>query len=194
MFFFKFSCWSKFHVNIITSSRVMTIFFCKGLTRNLEIGNTPIWILPNIWRLGQVRNSKFVTNVFNEILLHAAKYQIYSFYRFWVIKGKLAGWWKNYPLCFPLRGTQSASYPYLQSGLDVFKINLTDLIQVSIEAFWHSYTWYLKHLRMRKLQLFINKYYLQVFWHDMDFKHTMGILFDIWSLSMTLSTWSCDFF
>ena len=103
-FFLKRSYWSKFHVNIITSSRVMAIFFCKGLTRNLEIGNTPIWILPNIWRLGQVRNSKFVTNVFNEILLHAAKYQIYSFYRFWVIKGKLAGWWKNYPLCFPLRG------------------------------------------------------------------------------------------
>ena len=36
----KFSYWSKFHVNIITGSGVMTIFFYKGLTRNSEIGNT----------------------------------------------------------------------------------------------------------------------------------------------------------
>ena len=42
----------KFHVNIITSSGVMTIFFSKGLTRNPEIGNTPVCVLPDIWRLG----------------------------------------------------------------------------------------------------------------------------------------------
>ena len=30
----KFSYWSKFHVNIIIGSAVMTIFFYKGLTRN----------------------------------------------------------------------------------------------------------------------------------------------------------------
>ena len=29
----KFSYWSKFHVNIITGSGIMTIFFYKGLTR-----------------------------------------------------------------------------------------------------------------------------------------------------------------
>ena len=29
----------KFHVNVITGSGDMTIFFFKGLTRNLEIGN-----------------------------------------------------------------------------------------------------------------------------------------------------------
>ena len=34
-----FSYWSKFHVNIITGFEVMTIFFYKGLTRNLEIRN-----------------------------------------------------------------------------------------------------------------------------------------------------------
>ena len=28
--------------------------FYKGLIRNSEIGNTPVWILPNIWRLRQV--------------------------------------------------------------------------------------------------------------------------------------------
>ena len=38
----KFSYWSEFHVNIITSSGIMTIFFYKGLTRNPEIGNTHV--------------------------------------------------------------------------------------------------------------------------------------------------------
>ena len=84
----KFSYWSKFHVNIITGSGIMTIFFCKGLTRNPEIGNTPVWDLPNIWRLRQVRDTKFGTNVSNKILLKAAKCQAYNFHRFCVIKGK----------------------------------------------------------------------------------------------------------
>ena len=47
----KFSYWSNFHVNIITGSGVMTVIFYKGLSRNPKIGNTPICILPNIWRL-----------------------------------------------------------------------------------------------------------------------------------------------
>ena len=89
----KFSYWSKFHVNIITGSGIMTIFFYKGLTRNPEIGNTPVWVLPNIWRLERVMHAKFGTNVSNRILLNAAKFQGYSFYRFWV-KGKptVGGW------------------------------------------------------------------------------------------------------
>ena len=39
----KFSCWSKFHVNINinTGSGVMIISFYKGLTRNPAIRNTP---------------------------------------------------------------------------------------------------------------------------------------------------------
>ena len=87
-FLVKFTCWSKFHVNIITGSRVMIIFFYKRLTRNLEIGNTPVWVLPNIWRLGQVRDTKFDTDVSNEMLLNTAECQIYSFHRLWVIKVK----------------------------------------------------------------------------------------------------------
>ena len=65
---FCFSCqisyWSKFHVNIITGSRIMTIFFYKGLTRNPEIGNTheffpisgdwgELWI-PNLARMSLI--------------------------------------------------------------------------------------------------------------------------------------------
>ena len=38
----KFSYCSKFHVNIITGSGVMTISFYKGLARNPEIRNTPV--------------------------------------------------------------------------------------------------------------------------------------------------------
>ena len=69
----------------------MTICFYKGLTRNPEIGNTPVWILPNIWRSGKVRDTKFGPDVPNEMLLNAAKLQSYSSYRFRVIKGKPTG-------------------------------------------------------------------------------------------------------
>ena len=72
---FQFSYW----INIITGSRIMATFFYKGLTRNPEIGNTPVWVLPNVWRLGRVINTKFGTNVSNRILLNAAKSQGYSF-------------------------------------------------------------------------------------------------------------------
>ena len=87
----KFSYWFKLHVSIITSSGIMTIFFYKGLTRDLEIENTPTWILLNIWRLGQVMDTKFCTNVSNRMLLNSAKFQCYSFYRSWVIKAKPTG-------------------------------------------------------------------------------------------------------
>ena len=86
-----FSYWSKFHLNIITGSGVMAIYFYWGLTRNPEIGNTPVWVLPNIWRLGWVRDTTFDKDVSNKMLLHAAKYHGYSFYRFWVVKGKTGG-------------------------------------------------------------------------------------------------------
>ena len=75
-------------LNFLLSIFVSVVSF---LTKNPEIGNTPIWVLPNIWRLGQVMDTKFGTNVSNRMLLNAAKCQGYSFYRFWVIKGKPTG-------------------------------------------------------------------------------------------------------
>ena len=66
----KFSYWCKFHVNIITGSGIMTIFFYKGLTRNPEIGNVHVWVFPNIWRLGRVIDTM---NVSNRMLLNAKK-------------------------------------------------------------------------------------------------------------------------
>ena len=74
--------------SLMTGSGIMTLFFYKGLTRNPEIGSTHVQVFPNIWRLGQVMDTIFGTNVSNRMLLNAAKFQGYSFYRFWVIKGK----------------------------------------------------------------------------------------------------------
>ena len=85
----KFSYWSKFHVNIITDSGIMTSFFYKGLTRNPKVRNAHVQVFPNIWRLGRVMDTKFGTNVTNKMLLNDAKFQGCSSYRFWVIKGKL---------------------------------------------------------------------------------------------------------
>ena len=87
----KFSYLSKFHVNIVTGSRIMTIFFYKWFPRNPEIRKTPVWVFPSIWRLGQGMDTTFDTNVYNSMLLNAGKFQCYSFYCFWAIKGKPSG-------------------------------------------------------------------------------------------------------
>ena len=49
-------------------------FFYKGLTRNPEIGNIPVCVLPNIWRLEQVGDTKIGMNVSNKMLLNTAKF------------------------------------------------------------------------------------------------------------------------
>ena len=74
----KFSYWSKFHLNIITGSGVLTIFFYKELTRHPEIGYNPVWDLPNIWGQGMVRDTKFGTNISNEMLPNVAGLQLWS--------------------------------------------------------------------------------------------------------------------
>ena len=48
----------------------MTIFFYKGLTRNPKIGNNPRLSFPQYLEMGQVRDTKFDTNVSNEMLLN----------------------------------------------------------------------------------------------------------------------------
>ena len=48
-------------------------------------------VLPNICRLGRVRDFKFGMNVSNEMLLNAAKCQGYNFYHFWIINEKPTG-------------------------------------------------------------------------------------------------------
>ena len=61
------------------------------MTKNPETRNTPVWVLPNIWRLEWVRTTKFRTNVSDKMLLNTEKCQDYSFYCFWVIEGKPTG-------------------------------------------------------------------------------------------------------
>ena len=56
-----------------------------------EIGNTPVWNLLNISKLGRVRDTKFVADVINKKLLNPVKNQSYNLYRFWVTKGKPTG-------------------------------------------------------------------------------------------------------
>ena len=41
--------------------------------RNPEIGNIPVLVFPNIWRLRRVKDTKFGTNASNKILLNATK-------------------------------------------------------------------------------------------------------------------------
>ena len=94
---FQFSYW----INIITGSRIMATFFYKGLTRNPEIGNTPVWVLPNVWRLGRVINTKFGTNVSNRILLNAAKSQDYTFTLLELLKENQLGGGKINPVLHP---------------------------------------------------------------------------------------------
>ena len=83
----KFSYWSKFHVNIITGSRVWQFLFIRGWPeiRKSEIPLSEFSTISR--RLGQARNTKFGTNVSNKMLLNAGKCQGYSFYRLWVING-----------------------------------------------------------------------------------------------------------
>ena len=81
--------------NLVTSPSFMSIsqlvLELWQFTRNSEIGNTSVWVLPTIWRLGQVRNTKFGTNVSIKMLLNVAKCQGCRINRFWVIKGKPTG-------------------------------------------------------------------------------------------------------
>ena len=52
-----------------------------------EIRYTPVRVFPNIWRLGQDRDTKFGTHVSNKTLLNATKCE-----GFWAIKGEPRGW------------------------------------------------------------------------------------------------------
>ena len=83
----KFKYWAKFHVNIITSFGVMTVFIYRGLNKYLKRLTENIYI----WRLGQVGDIKFDMNVSNEKLQNIAKCQGHNFYCFRVIMGKLIG-------------------------------------------------------------------------------------------------------
>ena len=68
-----------------------TVFIYPGLDQKSGNGKSPVWVSSNIWKLGQVRDTKFGMSVSNEKLLKVAKCCGYSFYRFWTIKGESTG-------------------------------------------------------------------------------------------------------
>ena len=126
VFLVKFSYWSKFHANIITGCGFMTIYFYKRLIRKPEIGNTPVWVLPNIWTLGRVRDTKFGKDDPNEMLLYASKCQGYSFYQ---IRVKVAGLLKYvWTFCY---------HQALKKGLNTWLIKLISKDAMSSSKFSH---------------------------------------------------------
>ena len=75
------------------------LLFVDDLTRTPEIGNSSVWVLHNVWRLWWVRDTKFGANISNKNLINAAKCQVYSFCRFWLIEEKpIEGGKKKPPL------------------------------------------------------------------------------------------------
>ena len=116
----NFSYWLNFHVNIITGFGVMTIFFFNGLTIYPEIGINTIWVLPNNWRLGQIKNTKFGINFLMKCYWMLQNVRGYNFYRFWVTKVKPTGRAKE-------RGAGLGKYP--------------PLIQIKVNSLFS--TWYL---------------------------------------------------
>ena len=78
----------------------MTIYFYKRLTRNSEIGNTVVWVLPNIYRIGHVKDTKSGIDVFDKMLLNAAKCEGYTIFE--LLKGNQQGvYGKNTPIPDP---------------------------------------------------------------------------------------------
>ena len=60
--FVKFTYWFNFYVNISTGSGVASVL-----------------VLAIIWRLGKVRDTKFDTDITNEMLLNAKCYKVRGF-------------------------------------------------------------------------------------------------------------------
>ena len=67
---------------------LFSILVLSGIDQKSGNRKHSVWVLPNIWRLRWVRDTKSGTDVSKEVLLNPENRQEYSFYRFWVIKGK----------------------------------------------------------------------------------------------------------
>ena len=85
-FFVKFSNWSKFRFSIITFSGVMIIYFYEGIDQ--KSGNRKY---PRLSFAISEDRCKLGTDASNKMWLNTTKFQGYSIYCFWVIKGKPTG-------------------------------------------------------------------------------------------------------
>ena len=63
-------------------SVVLVIFGYKGLSRNPETRNIPVWFLSNIWRLEKIKDAKFGTNISNKMLMNAVKCQFLPYFSY----------------------------------------------------------------------------------------------------------------
>ena len=79
----NFSYWSKFYVNIIPGSGVMTILFYKGLTRSPSFSQ--------YLETGRVRGTKFDTNFSNECYWILQNARVTAFTVSELIRGKPQG-------------------------------------------------------------------------------------------------------
>ena len=94
--FFDAFCFSS---SLVTGPSFMSILslvlelwlFYKELTRNPEIGNTPVWVFPNIWRSGRVMDTWFGMNTSNRILVNAAKCEVIAFTVFELLRENQLG-------------------------------------------------------------------------------------------------------
>ena len=57
----------------------LAIFIYKGLDRHTEIRNSPVWVLLHIWRLEQVRDTKFGWNVSHKKCCEMSRLQLLLF-------------------------------------------------------------------------------------------------------------------
>ena len=104
--------------------------------------------MPNIWRLGQVRDAKFGTNVSNEKLLNATKCHSYSFYYFQVIKGN------------PTVGKTTPAH--LQKAFDTINHDIL-LKKLSIIGFSdHTVKWFQSYLSNHKFMVNLGNSFSEV--------------------------------
>ena len=119
--FIKFSYWSKFHVNFITGSGVIPIYFYKGLTRTPEMEYLN---LCNIWRLGRVRVTKFGTNVSDKKLLNVSQIRVRTWRLWLLVYGYMfhrttTRWWRRIRWRVPLKGDEEVK----EKGLKILTPN-----------------------------------------------------------------------
>ena len=92
----RFSYWSKFHVNIITGSGVMTILVYKRLTRIWKSEILPSGFFPISGNCGELwipnlAPMSLISYWILQKLLNSVKHQGYNIYRFLVTRGKSTG-------------------------------------------------------------------------------------------------------
>ena len=99
---------------------------------------------------------------------------------------------ENDPLCILICRNSIYILFIFSRWFRVISLNVDALIKGSLETFLHSHANNLKHLRIGNSRLLISKYYLQIFWHGINWKLTLRIPFDKWYLQRTSWMWSLD--